>query len=82
MLEELDIGYPMVLYSMADAGMPIDCKTAFIIESFESLAALLKSIISHSLDLMFINGESALKKYLCAIIGLYGKDIFCKEDKS
>lgn len=77
MLEELDIVHPMVLYSMADTGMPIDCKTAFIIESFESLTDLIEKYNKSFIRPYVHKWESALKKYLCAIIGLYGKDIFC-----
>ena len=82
MLEELDIVHPMVLYSMADTGMPIDCKTAFIIESFESLTDLIEKYNKSFIRPYVHKWESALKKYLCAIIELYGKDIFCKEDKA
>lgn len=82
MLEELDIVHPMVLYSMADTGMPIDCKTAFIIESFESLTDLIEKYNKSFIRPYVHKLESALKKYLCAIIELYGKDIFCKEDKA
>lgn len=82
MLEELDIVHPMVLYSMADTGMPIDCKTAFIIESFESLTDLIEKYNKSFIRSYVHKWESDLKKYLCAIIELYGKDIFCKEDKA
>lgn len=82
MLEELDIVHPMVLYSMADTGMPIDCKTAFIIESFESLTDLIEKYNKSFIRPYVHKWESALKKYLCAIIELYGKDIFCKEYKA
>lgn len=79
MLEELDIVHPMVLYSMADTGMPIDCKTAFIIESFESLTDLIEKYNKSFIRPDVHNRESALKKYLCAIIKLYGEEIFQKE---
>lgn len=79
MLEELDIVHPMVLYSMADTGMPIDCKTAFIIESFESLAELIEKYNKSFTKPSYKRGESLLQKCLCAIIKLYGEDIFQKE---
>lgn len=79
MLEELDIVHPMVLYSMADTGMPIDCKTAFIIESFESLAELIKKYNKSFAKPSYKRGESLLQECLCAIIKLYGEDIFQKE---
>ena len=62
MLEELDIVHPMVLYSMADTGMPIDCKTAFIIESFESLAELIKKYNKSFAKPSYKRGESLLQK--------------------
>ena len=68
MLEELDIVHPMVLYSMADTGMPIDCKTAFIIESFESLAELIKKYNKSFAKPSYKRGESLLQECLCAII--------------
>lgn len=39
--DELDITHQMVMYSMADTGLPPDCKCAFLIESFKALTELL-----------------------------------------
>lgn len=79
MLKELDILHNMVLYSMADTGMTVDCKSAFLIEAFEALSELIEMYDS-SFQCPTVNkGESRLKKYICAVIQKYGLDIFSKE---
>lgn len=79
MLKELDILHNMVLYSMADTGMTIDCKSAFLIEAFEALSELIEMYDSSFQRPKVNKGESKLKKYICAVIQKYGVDIFSKE---
>ena len=82
MIKELDILHRMVLYSMADTGMPIDCKSAFLIESFEALSELIELYDPSFKRPMVKKGESKLGKYLYAIIEKYGTDIFLNETKA
>ena len=77
--KELDILHQMVLYSMADTGLPIDCKCAFLIESFEALAELVESKNQNYVLPTVKKGESKLGKRLASIIELYGTDIFARE---
>jgi len=79
MKSELDITHQMVLYSMADTSLPIDCKCAFLIESFEALAELVKSYNQNYVLPTVKKGESKLGKRLTSILDLYGIDIFKKE---
>ena len=77
--KELDILHCMVLYSMADTGMTIDCKSAFLIESFEALSEAVEMYDFSFKSPCVKRGESRLGKYLYALIIKYGGDIFSKE---
>lgn len=78
-LNELDIIHPMVLYSMANTGITVDVKCAFLIESFEGLAELIASKNSKYKIPEKRKGESHLGNCVKSIINLYGMDIFDKE---
>ncbi len=73
--KELDILHPMVMYSMADTGLPPACKCATIIESFKVLAELI-----HQRNTSF-SLPSGLGKRISKIIEWYGGDIFPAEIK-
>ena len=78
-LSELDILHPMVLYSISNSGLPVDCKCAFLIEAFEALAELVAvKIPTYSLPSVG-RRESKLGKYLSSLMDLYGRDVFSKE---
>lgn len=79
MAVELDILHNVVLYSMADTGLPVDSKCAFLIESFEALAELINNYIVEFTLPTVSKGESKLGKRLNKIIECYGTDIFRKE---
>lgn len=79
MLDELDILHNMFLYSLADTGIPIDFKCAYIIESFEALPELIKEYDTSYRLPQVCKGESKLKKYIISIINNFGKDIFPSE---
>lgn len=81
---ELDIVHPMVLYGMSNLEVPVDLKTALLVEAFEPLFELIKQ---HHADFTMApaqskpNGEkdSKLRRILVSIIQKYGLDIFEKE---
>ena len=76
---ELYILHPMVLYSLSDTGITIDCKCAFLIESFETLSELIEQRIQDFTRPSIRKGESKLGKYIRVIINRFGKDIFSEE---
>ena len=78
-LSELDILHPMVLYSMSNSELPVDCKCAFLIEAFEALAELVAMKISTYSLPPVSRWESKLGKYLSTLMGLYGRDVFSRE---
>lgn len=80
MLKELDILHHMVLYSLADTGLTVDCKNAFLIEAFEALSELIEKYdTSYKRPTTAHRGESKLNKCLSSVIEKYGVDIFSKE---
>ena len=78
-LNELEILHPMVLYSMSNTGLPVDCKCAFLIEAFEALAELVAMKTSTYALPAVAPGESKLGKRLYSLMNLYGRDVFSKE---
>jgi hypothetical protein len=78
-LSELDILHPMVLYSMANTGLPIDCRCMFLIEAFEALAELTATKITTYALPSVGHRESKLGKYLSTLMSHFGKDVFPQE---
>lgn len=82
--DELELVHPMALYGMSSVSIPIDLKTAILIESFEPLAELIEK---YRPDLRIIpprtrktsKRESKLRRILENTIRCYGTDIFEKE---
>lgn len=79
LMKELDILHPMVLYCMANTGLPVDCKCANLIESFEALEELINMCDATYTIPKVKKCESKLGKYLEHIIIIYGKSIFSEE---
>ncbi len=78
--KELDITHHMVLYSLADTGMPIDYKCAFLIESFKVLFELIEKYdLSFKRPQGLSRNELKLRQYIKLIIEKYGRDIFHTE---
>ncbi len=80
LLSELDIAHNIVLYSLADTGMTIDCKCVFLIEAFEALSELIKkNKVQNFTYRKAKTGESQLQLMLIAVLEKYGNDIFKEE---
>lgn len=77
--DEMDILHKVVLYSMADTGLTIDCKCAFLIEAFKALTELIEIHVTNYARPFVKKGESKLGKYLVSVIDKYGGDIFTEE---
>ena len=75
---ELDISHQMVLYSMADTGLPIECKCATLIEACKPLVQL----ISKKVNSFKPQDEKVLRKCLEDVICNYGQDIFVEEQRN
>lgn len=81
---ELEIVHPMVLYGMSNLGVPVDLKTAILIEAFEPLFELIKKKhpeLSLAPEQPITSGgkDSKLRRMLESTIQKYGLDIFEKE---
>lgn len=76
--DELELVHPMALYGMSSVSIPIDLKTAILIESFEPLAELIKKY-RPDFQIDIGKSDSKLRCILEAIIQSYGLDIFEKE---
>lgn len=77
-LKALDISFNMVLYCLSNIGLPVDCKCAFLIESFIPLAERISSVRSIKLPKVKKN-ESELQKYLIWMLELYGDPLLSAE---
>lgn len=73
---ELDINYSMAMYTMSDVAFPVECKCAFLIEAFLTLAELVKKTNDTFILPRVKRSESMLGKYIEAIILEFGMDIF------
>ena len=76
--KELDILHNMVLYSMADTGITVDCKCAVLIEAYKALSELLLQRVD-GFSITTNKKQPSLKERLKAIILKYGQDIFITE---
>lgn len=82
LLDELKIVHPMLLYSVSDTGLPVDCKCATIIQVFEPLTELMKTNLSgyRVVPARPANGKNSwLRRCLETAIRQYGSLIFEKE---
>ena len=77
----LDMVHKMFLYCVSNVEMPVDMKCAFLIETYIGLAELIASKKADFILPAIKSGESKLQKYLTAVIGCYGNDIFESERK-
>lgn len=74
---ELDIVNQIFLYSISNIGLPVDGKVAYLIESFESLADIIKQRTS---NLQTNNlAKMSLKDCIKEVIKIYGNNIFSDE---
>ncbi len=80
---ELQITHPMVLYAMSSVPLPVDLRTAILIQSLEPLFELIRQkfpdfcmapAIEHGNE-----RDSSLRRKIKAIILKYGRDVFPKE---
>ena len=82
LLDDLDIVNQVYLYSMAETGMPIDVRLAFLIEMAEPMVELLHSKGCKLSGIRFNEEQelqSSLKQCIQVLIKSYGKEIFNKE---
>lgn len=82
LLDDLDIVNQVYLYSMAETGMPIDVRLAFLIEMAEPMVELLHSKGCKLCGIRFNEKQelqSSLKQCIRVLIKSYGKEIFNKE---
>lgn len=79
LVEELDIANQVYLYNMADTGMPVDLRLAFIIELAEPLLEIVKAEKHIYPALKPGDKGTSLKQCLKALIDTYGKIIFVNE---
>ena len=78
---DLDMVHKMFLYCVSSVEMPVDMKCAFLIETFIGLAELIASQRADFILPAVKKKESKLKKYLIAVIGRYGEEIFEAEQQ-
>ena len=67
----------IVLYSISNIGLPVDGKVAYLIESFEPLAEIIKYKTEYLQSLK--SRDKCLKNYIRGVIEQYGEDIFFAE---
>lgn len=79
LLDELDILHPVILYCLAETGIPVDTKCAHLIESFEPMVELISKHDSWFPSLKPGDKGTTLKMCIDAIISRYGKDLFGQE---
>lgn len=82
LLDELDIVNQVYLYSMAETGMPVDVRLAFLVEMAEPMVELLHSRGCKLSGIRFNEKQelqSSLKQCIQVLIKSYGKKVFNKE---
>ena len=79
LLDELDVVSQMYLYAISDNRMPVDIKSAFLIELAEPLVEIVKQHTKFYTSLNPGSRGTSLKNCLDALISKYGVDIFKSE---
>ena len=79
LVEDLDISHQVYLYSMSANKMPVDLRTAFLVELAEPLVELIKNRTGLFQSLSPGNWGTSLKMCLEELIKKYGMEIFQKE---
>ncbi len=82
LLDELDIVNQVYLYSMAETGMPVDVRLAFLVEMAEPMVELLHSRGCKLSGIRFNEKQEyqpSLKQCIQVLIKSYGEKVFNKE---
>lgn len=79
LLDELDIAFQSLLYSLSDNRMPVDLNFAFLVELAEPFTELLKEQTCYCQSLTPGERGTTLKMCVDTLILIFGKDIFGEE---
>lgn len=82
LLYELSITNQIYLYMLADSGMPVDLRLAFLVELAEPMVEIVNKEKGIFPSLHPRERDTNLKQCLNALINSYGDAIFCREQSN